>query len=81
MSDHETDDETQSFIVRVWRETVNSKQQASEWRGSIVHVGSGKRLFFRDLNRVKEFIEAQTGMRSGAFRARLKQILENLRRT
>ncbi len=62
--------ETQSFIVRIW------KEGAKEWRGSIVHVGSGKRLFFRDMAKIRQFIAEQTGMGKETLGAWLKKQLE-----
>jgi hypothetical protein len=72
--DDEPGSETQSFIVRVWKESVGERSQGYEWRGSIVHVGSGKRLFFRDMARVRQFIEDQTGMGRKSLGAWMKKL-------
>jgi hypothetical protein len=61
MQDEEFTGETQSFIVRIWHEaTGNGKRTA--WRGSIIHVGSGKRVYFHNLNSIKWFVQTRTGM-------------------
>lgn len=49
-------DQTASFIVRIWRESNDFGGGSSEWRGSIEHVGSGQRAFFRDLNAIALFM-------------------------
>jgi hypothetical protein len=65
MQDQELDGNTQSFIVRIWHEaTENGK--ISSWRGSIIHVGSGKRVYFHNLNAIKRFVKEQTGMEDEA---------------
>ena len=63
------EEDTQSFIVRIWRELVDKDGRALLWRGSINHVGSNQRLYFRDFESVVEFIrdkadlKAETGSR------------------
>jgi hypothetical protein len=74
----EPGNEPQSFIVRIWHETASSKGPGSIWRGSIVHVGSGKRVYFHDLERIKRFIQDQTGMRYNLFAIRLKEWLARI---
>lgn len=51
------EDHTASFIVRVWRETGEGGKASQEWRGSIEHVQSGKRMFFRELRYIAEFMQ------------------------
>jgi hypothetical protein len=51
--------EIQSFIVRVWNESEGSDDQGLSFRGSIDHVGSGKRLYFDKLEAMVHFIEAR----------------------
>jgi hypothetical protein len=48
---------TASFIVRIWCESSESGSACGEWRGSIEHVPSGQRGFFRDLGAVGRFIK------------------------
>lgn len=45
-----------SFVIRLWME--NSQAAMSEWRGSILHVETNRRIFFRDLNDIPLFIES-----------------------
>jgi hypothetical protein len=75
MQDEELSKDTQSFIVRIWNDPVPTHGRAKTWRGSIIHVGSGKRVYFHDLNSVKRFIQDQTGIRSGFFADAVKSIL------
>jgi hypothetical protein len=51
--------DTQSFIVRVWSERESPKNECLAFRGSIDHVGTGKRLYFHRLESIVLFIEAQ----------------------
>ncbi|WP_292999363.1 hypothetical protein [Nevskia sp.] len=50
-------DRSASFIVRVWREPGEYDGAACEWRGSIEHIGSGQRQFFRDLDVITAFLK------------------------
>lgn len=54
------DQDTHSFIVRIWDEPhqVGNPPQ-NFWRGSIIYVGSDKRLYFDDLNSIANFIREQ----------------------
>ena len=61
---------TDAFIVRIWRETLDDKDDVVTWRGSIDHVGSDRRLYFQDLDGIARFIRESTGIDSG--RARRK---------
>ena len=51
------EDRTASFIVRIWRETAELPTSACEWRGSIEHVASGQRGFFRDLPAILDYMK------------------------
>ena len=55
------EDRTAVFIVRVWCERGDTDGSASptssEWRGSVEHVQSGQRVFFRNLEAVCEFMK------------------------
>ena len=51
------EDHTVSFIVRVWREIGDGPVMSREWRGSVEHVQSGQRSFFRDLKAVADFMQ------------------------
>lgn len=50
------EDRTAAFIVRVWRERGDGDAAVVEWRGSVEHVQSGQRAFFRNLDAVLEFV-------------------------
>jgi len=62
MQEQEVNGDTQSFIVRIWHEATGNGKITS-WRGSIIHVGSGKRVYFHDLNSIKQFVKDRTGMK------------------
>jgi hypothetical protein len=51
------EDQSCSFIVRVWRETSESPNAASEWRGSIEKVPAGRRAFFRELPAILDYMK------------------------
>ena len=51
------ENDTQSFIIRIWHERVDEEKNITVWRGSIDHVGTGKRLYFHDLNGIARFIQ------------------------
>jgi hypothetical protein len=51
------EDHTASFIVRIWRERGEGPVTCQEWRGSIEHVQSGGRSFFRDLSAIPNFMK------------------------
>ncbi|AWV07659.1 hypothetical protein C9I47_1972 [Lysobacter maris] len=51
------EDRTAAFIVRVWSERSDSETVAAEWRGSVEHVQSGQRVFFRHLETVVDFMK------------------------
>ena len=47
---------SQSFFVRVWVEEKSEQGEWGVWRGHIVHVPSGEKHYFRDLNEIQTFI-------------------------
>lgn len=51
------EDRSASFIVRIWCESDGSGNFSGEWRGSIEHVVSGQRSFFRDLEAIGQFMK------------------------
>jgi hypothetical protein len=55
------EDGTAVFIVRVWRERGDTDASIDtippEWRGSVEHLQSGQRMFFRTLETVGEFMK------------------------
>lgn len=50
------EDNSVSFIVRFWCEGGADDRVTREWRGSIEHVPSGRRGFFRDIRAISEFM-------------------------
>ena len=51
-------DRSAAFIVRVWCEHGDQPARGvRDWRGSIEHVESGERAFFRELNAVPSFMD------------------------
>ena len=56
------EEKTDSFIVRISHGTPESERAVVTWRGSIEHVGSDQRLYFRDLAAILRFIQQRTGV-------------------
>jgi hypothetical protein len=79
MQDDECNNDTQSFILRIWNDAPSGNGKVKAWRGSIVHVGSGKRIYFHNLNSISPFIQRQTGMGYGVLRSWLKSIFGKIR--
>jgi hypothetical protein len=54
------DDRSAAFIVRVWCERGDGPDDSvRDWRGSIEHVESGERIFFRELHVVTQFMSSR----------------------
>lgn len=51
------EDRTAAFIVRIWCERGDADSAIAEWRGSVEHVQTGQRVFFRHLEAVLEFMK------------------------
>ncbi len=51
------EDRTTAFIVRIWCERGGTASLAPEWRGSVEHVQTGQRAFFRHLDAVIDFMK------------------------
>lgn len=51
------EDRTAVFIVRIWCERGDGPSLAPEWRGSVEHVQTGARAYFRHLDAVLEFMK------------------------
>ena len=43
------EEESHSFVIRLWSEPRDKVQSAAEWRGWVQHVENGERRYFRDL--------------------------------
>jgi hypothetical protein len=53
-----------SFVVRIWCEAAGNRGDATTWRGSVDHVGSGDRLYFDEPEAIVRFVREQTGLRA-----------------
>ncbi|GAB3352886.1 hypothetical protein [Lysobacter tyrosinilyticus] len=51
------EDRTAVFIVRVWCERGDGDSAIAEWRGSVEHIETGQRAFFRNLESVLDFMK------------------------
>lgn len=51
------EDRTAVFIVRIWCEHGDADSTMPEWRGSVEHVETGQRVFFRNLEAVLDFMK------------------------
>ena len=49
-------DRSASFVVRIWCEQRDMEGAAVEWRGSVECVSCGDRLYFRQLERMTDFM-------------------------
>ena len=47
-----------AFVVKLWLERREIEGAQPEWRGRIYHVQSGKRVYFRDIAAITQFIQA-----------------------
>ncbi len=52
-------DDTHSFVVRIWHEALDSEGHIAVWRGLVDHVGSGERRHFEDLGQLLGFIQSR----------------------
>ena len=50
-----------AFVVKLWLERREIEGAEPEWRGRIDHVQSGKRLYFRDIVSISQFIQTFLG--------------------
>ena len=51
------EDRTAVFIVRVWCERGDGDSAIVEWRGSVEHIQTGARTFFRNLESIISFMK------------------------
>jgi len=47
---------TQAFILRVWRETREIEGATPEWRGFVEHMPTSERRYFKNLDELVDFI-------------------------
>ncbi len=48
--------ESQSFVVKIWREEVRDPRRDVAWRGSVTHAGGKDRQYLESLPQVVTFI-------------------------
>jgi hypothetical protein len=51
-----SEEDSQAFIVRVWREPREMRGAVPDWRGMIEHVPSKERRYIKDLGEIAAFI-------------------------
>lgn len=57
--------DTDSFIVRIWREALDSAGNVLSWKGYIEQVGADRYLYFQDLDVMARFIQGQCRLPPG----------------
>jgi hypothetical protein len=57
-----TNSQSQTFIIRIWKERVLEDGMVDYWHGAIDQVGHNKRLYFYNLDSISRFIQEQTGV-------------------
>jgi hypothetical protein len=55
-----------AFIVRIWKDSTDEQGQTTAWHGSIDHVGSSNRLYFRKLDSIVQFVRERSGVEAGS---------------
>jgi hypothetical protein len=53
----ESEEQTHSFVIRLWLEEVQEDMGSVVWRGHITHVASGERSYLKELDSISGFIE------------------------
>lgn len=51
-----------SFVVNLWEERRDIEGADPTWRGSVVDVRDGRRVYFSTLNELTEFLEDRSNM-------------------
>jgi hypothetical protein len=49
-------EDTHSFVLRCWREPRELEEAESVWRGEVEHVPTGKRIYFKNFEELKQFL-------------------------
>ena len=73
------EDETHSFVVRVWPEGVDREGQLTDWRGYVDDIASGQRFHFQDLQEITHFIAQQIGLKAKS-NSRWQSLLGRIKR-
>ena len=47
---------THSFVIKIWLEKPPEETDKVVWRGRIVHVATGERIFIKDYDEIMAFI-------------------------
>jgi len=55
-------DDTDVFIVRIWREATERDDAPPPWRGQVEHLASQRRLGFTSLRTLCRFIAKAAGL-------------------
>lgn len=50
------EEDTQTFIVRFWRESRKREDARPIWRGSVEHMPSGQRVYVRNFKEAESFM-------------------------
>lgn len=50
------EDNSHSFIIKIWREEISAETDHAMWRGHITHVPGGERRYLKDLEDIPLFI-------------------------
>ena len=50
------EEDTQTFIVRFWRESRELEGARPIWRGSVEHLPSGQRVYVNNLKEAESFM-------------------------
>ena len=51
------EENTHSFIVKIWLEEITDETSDVLWRGYITHVSSGARLYLKELSDIIDFVQ------------------------
>ena len=75
------EDNTHSFIVRIWLEKTTEQADQGTWRGHITHLPSGEQCYIKDLDELSDFVATylkEMGVKTGG-RRWVKDYLRRLR--
>ena len=59
MNPHTVTRLTATFIVRMWSESTVDND--GDWRGQVEHVQTGEKRYFREMDKVLDFIAGHLG--------------------
>lgn len=52
--------EYHSYLVRLWKEKrVDGKGEPSTWQGEVVHIQSGTKYAFREIDHLLQYLQSQ----------------------